>query len=170
MKRTREIEEEKEVFNGNNIYKKSKSLNITLDKIDLCNLPINILNVIIIQETILLEKYILRFVCKKLHDIIHRISYSSSILKYDSENFDEFEAKYENVDIFKWVVSTFCTVESSEVCSNVARYSGNIQLIKYANSIGYSLGDSICHDAAGGGHFETLRAALARNTKMGQRK
>jgi hypothetical protein len=163
MKKTREIEEEKEGFNGNNIYKKKNSLNITMDKIDLCNLPIDILNVIIIQKTTFLEKHIFRFVCKKLHDIVHRISYYSSILFHNSKKFDELAAKYVNLDIFKWVVSTLCTVKSRRVCYYVARYSGNVKLIRYAKVIGYPLYDSICDDAVKGGHFKILKWAKENN-------
>jgi hypothetical protein len=71
MKRIREIKEKKEESEENNIRKKSKSLNIFLNRIDLCDLPIDILEAIIGRETTLLEKHILKFVCKKIHNKKH---------------------------------------------------------------------------------------------------
>jgi hypothetical protein len=96
-----------EEFKENNIHKKKNLLNIFLDRINLCDLPFDILNGIITRETTLLEKHILRFVCKKIHDIVHHFSYPLSITSFDSERLDELAAKDGNLNIFKWVVSNF---------------------------------------------------------------
>jgi hypothetical protein len=201
MKGTRKTKGEEEGPKNFNIYKKSKLLDVTSNLIDLCNLPLDILNFIIIQKTSLLEKHILSFVCKKLHNTIHRFYYfltrSASTKFHNSEKFDELAAKCGNVNIFKWVVSTFGKGNSHKVCYNAARYGGNLDLIKYVRSIGYPWNELVsygavkggtleilkwavenncsrytdtCSEAAKGGHFEALRAALVRNTKMGQKK
>jgi hypothetical protein len=154
-----------------------------LDIIDLCDLPIDILNNIITRETTLLEKHILRFVCKKLHNIVHHISYSSSTkfhdvgsahtsdlsfaqtswLRHDSKKIDELVSKYGNADIFKWVMSIFDKGNSSKVSYNAARYGGNIKLIKYVKSLGYPWDTNVCHGAAEGGHLEILKWARENN-------
>jgi hypothetical protein len=148
-----------------------------LDRIDLCDLPIDILKSIVSWEITLLEKHILRFVCKKKHDIVHHIFYSSarsatrsaSIKFLDSEKLDEIAAIYGNLNIFKWVVSNFDKGNLFNVSYNAARYGGNIDLMEYAKSVGYP-NSFVCDGAASGGHLEALCVVLARNTKMGQKK
>jgi hypothetical protein len=72
MKRKREINEEREEKDS---FRKQQNRRIhtILDE-----LPDDIL-VIIIQRVGLLEKHILRFVCKKTHRIVHDVSLSPSI-------------------------------------------------------------------------------------------
>jgi hypothetical protein len=164
---------------------------------DLCNLPNDILGSIISRETILFEKHILRFVCKKIHDITHRICRFLSIKFLCFEKFDELAAMYGNIDLLKWTISTLCKEKSPMVFYSAARCGGSVELMKYIRSIHYSKNKSICDGAIKGGNlevlkwaieigypldkdtcanaalagqFEALRAALARNTKMGQRK
>jgi hypothetical protein len=147
------------------------------DSIDLCNPSLDILKPIIIQETSLLEKHLLRFVCKKLHKFIHHISSFLSTNFHEPcggacfrscpihsfEKLDELGAKCGNVHVFKWVVSTHCKGNSYKVCYNAARYGNNIELIKYIRSIGYSWDKLVCYGAVEGGNLGILKWARENN-------
>jgi hypothetical protein len=148
-------------LNKENETQKSELTNKTpLFLIDLCNLPKDVLK-IIIQHITLIEKHVLRFVCKKLHNVVHSISYiSSSLFHHPKKGFDAVAAGYDNIGIFKWITSIFERSNSIAICYNIARYSSNnVDLIKYAKSLSYPWDKSVCYGAVKNGNLEILKFA-----------
>jgi hypothetical protein len=192
MKRRRDIEIEG--FEEEDKFRSGRILNIF--SVELADLPLDILHLVVIQKTSLLERHFLRFVCKNLHHLVYFYSKYLSMKFHYPKGFHALAAKWNNLKVFEWTTSIFGKGNSTGVWYNIAKY-GNIQLLNRVKHIGHPLNNIVCLGAAYSGnlenliwarkngcqwhedtcsyavkkgHFEALRAALARNSKMGYRK
>jgi hypothetical protein len=147
MKRTMDVEIEG--LEEENKIKPFQKRNISVNLVNLVDLPLDILNVVI-QKTSLLERHVLRFICKKLYHLVHFIS-KSLLTKFQyPKGFHAIAAKCNNLKVFEWVTSTFKGGDSVHISYNAAKY-GNIELMKHVKHLGYPLNSFVYLGAAKSG-------------------
>jgi hypothetical protein len=99
----------------------------------------------------------IRFVCKKLHDIIH-LFLSSRLTKRQKciKNLESESAKLGNVKIFEWVISIFGKTANYHVCILAAKY-GHLDLLKYLFKCGYIFDSQLILPAAHSGNLNMVK-------------
>jgi hypothetical protein len=156
-----------EKLEGENKIRFKRKRNILVDLVNLIDLPLDILHGVI-QKTSLLEKHVLRFVCKKIHCLVHSISKSLFTKFHYPKGLDALAIKCNNVVVFEWVTSTFKGVDLVKIWYNTAKY-GNIELMKHVKHLGYSLTESACLGAAKCGSIKNLSWAIENGCKWNEK-
>jgi hypothetical protein len=120
--------------------------------------------------------HILRFVCKFTHQISH--NYGSRQKKMFFNNIETgtwifgLAAQQGNLKVLKWMKECLPIIFSLQKNNyyHSAASGGHLEVLKWARDSDCPWDSRTCSEATKNGHFEALRAALARNIKMGQRK
>jgi hypothetical protein len=157
-----EQEQEEKEQEELSIKQQNRRMSLILDV-----LPDDLLGVIV-QYLGLLEKHILRFVCKRTHRIIHNISSSLLMEFHNPRGIDTLAAKCGSVKIFGWVLETLkmdrgeaTTCGWSLYCSrnvyHVAAKYNHLDIMKIAKSHGYPYSGSVWYFAAKNKNLKMLK-------------
>jgi hypothetical protein len=144
----------------------SKSFTETIGTLDTS--PLDIISCII-SSLGFVEKNVLRFVCKKLHSIIHRVSVSNNE-DFDLSKLCPDAALNGYLEVLKWAVDIGCLCDEY-TCSRAA-LGGHLNILKWAIGNGQHAcalrealpwNKTICLIAAMGGHLDILKWAREKN-------
>jgi hypothetical protein len=130
------------------LSKYSTQITVTLD-----TLPPYIISYIL-SSLSLLEKYVIKFVCKKIRSIVHRVSVSK-------KNRLESTKLYENAALngyfktLQWVVE-IGSFENASICNSAVK-GGHLEILKMARDNGCYCDACTCAYAVSNGHLDILK-------------
>jgi hypothetical protein len=128
----------------------------TIQTIDIEYFPIEIFHHVI-PLTGLVEKHVLRFVCKKLHSIVHNVSVSNNS-KFNSFKLCSIVVLYNNLHLLKWAREISFDWDEN-TCLNIG-HIGNLEILKWALENGCPWNWSILHNVIKKGRLDILKWAF----------